>query len=275
MVRVDGTPLEVRVAGEGPATLLIHGTAAAIWGSLVSELARSGSVIDYDRRSFGSSRHAPLADLSQHASDAAALLVELRAGPTVVVGWSIGGIVALELAARRPELVAGLVLIEPPLHAKRHPRPKMLRAILAGTILERLRRPEAAAHRFLRWALSRTDGPSDLERLEPAIRRRLMDNAAAIARELAAGTGEHLRPATLAGIQAPAIVLVGDRSDGVFRSAARRVAAAIPHAELITVERSGHLMQLDRPDAVVSAVERLRTGAPPEVCAAGESASGA
>ena len=202
-VAVDGVELDYEEHGSGPPVLLVHGTAARVWGDLPDRLAACGRAIHYDRRSFGRSTHPPLADLAGHRRDAAALLDALDAAPAVVVGWSIGGVLALDLAVADPAKVRGLVLIEPPLHAKRRPTPRMARAVVGGQLLGRLGRPKAGAETFLRWALRRRAGNGDLERIPPEWRAAMLANAAAIVRELAAGTGEHIPPEGLAGVRVP------------------------------------------------------------------------
>jgi pimeloyl-ACP methyl ester carboxylesterase len=239
--------------GSGPTVLLIHGTAPAIWGDLPAALAAEHRVVAYDRRSFGASRGEPPAGgLSAHAEDAAAM-IEAVGGPALVVGWSIGGVIALELAARHPKLVERLVLLEPPLHAKRHPRPAMVSAILRATLLGRIGRERAGARAFLRWALSRRDGGSDLDRLPASWRERVDGDARAIVRELAAGTGEHLNESLLGSIAAPARIFSGRQSSAVFEHAARRAATMVPGAELEPVA-GGHAVQLDAGAAVLAAV---------------------
>ena len=262
-VPIDGVDLATWEGGAGPSVLLIHGTGARLWGELPERLAARHRVIEYDRRSFGRSVHPPLADTSRHTLDASALLGALGAAPAIVVGWSIGGVIALELAARHRELVEGLVLIEPPLHAKRHPRPAMVRALAGVKPVAWLRGERAAAERFLHWALMETSGETSYDRAPADARATLLDNAGAIVRELDAGTGEHMRARELRSIDCPAVCLVGDRSNRSLRSAADRTARLVPNCELHPVAGSGHAMQFDRPDAIVEAVERLspaRTG---------------
>src|SRR4051812_23972281 len=91
-------------AGSGTPLLLIHGTQpdADVWGPAFAAFAHEHRVIAYDRRGFSRSTHAPEPDYRVHAADAAALLEHLDASPATVLGWSWGGLVALELAAQRP-----------------------------------------------------------------------------------------------------------------------------------------------------------------------------
>lgn len=214
-------------------------------------------MIAYDRRSFGGSIHPPLRDLRRHTEDAAALLEQLGAVPAVVVGWSLGGVVALDLAIRCPELVAGLVLVEPPLHAKGHPRPAMLRGVVGAQLAGRLGREQAGAERFLRWALRDRDGRTALDRVAEDWRKAMRASAVAIVGELAGGTGEELKAGQLRSISCPALCLVGCDSDPVFRHAAQRIAGLLPRCELGIVADSGHVMQFDRPDEIVRAVEEI------------------
>jgi pimeloyl-ACP methyl ester carboxylesterase len=261
-VHVDGVDLDYEERGAGPPVLLVHGTAARLWGALAAELGACARTIDYDRRSFGASANPPVTDLARHRDDAAALLDALGAQSAVIVGWSIGGVIALDLALTRPELVRALVLVEPPLHAKRRPTVAMLRAILTAQVLGLLGRTEAGARAFLRWALGRRDGGDDLARVPAEWRAAMLSNAAAIVAEVRAGTGEHLSSERLASLRVPVTVLAGTESDRVFGACARRLSETVPGAILTTVPRSGHVMQHDRPDAIADAVRAALAGEP-------------
>ena len=108
---VTGMSLDVVTRGAGPALLLIHGTGAtsAFWGEAADRLADRCQVMTYDRRGSGRSSNRPTAHHDVHAEDAAAIIRALNVGPVTVLGWSMGGIVALCLAHRHPELVRGAV----------------------------------------------------------------------------------------------------------------------------------------------------------------------
>jgi pimeloyl-ACP methyl ester carboxylesterase len=254
---VEGTQLGVADLGSGKPVLLVHGTAASVWGDVPSMLARTHRVLVYDRRSFGTSIHPPLADLSRHASDAAAVLRTKAALPAIVVGWSIGGVIALELALRHPELVKALVLLEPPLHAKRRPSLGMVRAILGAKVLGRWRSPRAGASAFLHWAFTRSHGGNDLANAPGAWREEILANGAAIVRELDAGTGEHLSTEQLADLRLPIRWLLGAESQPAFAKPAHRAKRYLKNLVVEQVDGAGHCIQWDRPDAVVGIVEHL------------------
>jgi pimeloyl-ACP methyl ester carboxylesterase len=86
-VTVDGVDLAYEEHGDGPPLLLVHGTAARLWGAVTGELAACGRVIAYDRRGFGASVHAPVSDLARHREDAAALSARSPRSPR----WSSAG----------------------------------------------------------------------------------------------------------------------------------------------------------------------------------------
>jgi pimeloyl-ACP methyl ester carboxylesterase len=257
---INGVRLTYDDRGSGTPVLLIHGTAASTWGELPDRLI-GRRVIVYDRRGFGASRADTGAPLTRHAADAAKLLTALDAAPAIVIGWSIGGVIALELAATRPELVVGLVIIDAPLHAKLHPRPRMVRALIGAQILARRRRPERGARCFLRWACRNTRTGRGFEDLPSDARAAMLDNGPAIVAELRTGTGEHLGRRQLAEIATPIIWLTAEASDGVFRRAAQRAGRILPHCEVQEVPHSAHAMQFDRPDSIVQAVDGISTSA--------------
>ncbi len=261
-VTVDDVPLAYEETGNGPPVVLVHGTAANQWGELPALLETDHRVIAYDRRSFGRSQAPAPPELSRHAQDLAALVRELGAVPVKIVGWSAGGIVALEFAVSYPELVSGLVLVEPPLYAKRRPTLRQARAVLTAQLLGRLGRDRRGAEAFLRWAGRRADGGTDLDRMSPIAREELLANASAIVRELGLGTGEHLTPEQLGQIRAPAILLIATESEPAFHRAGDRLVEIVPAPHRREVERSGHFMQLDRPDAIATAVREVVAKSP-------------
>ena len=111
-VDVNGTELFHRELGEGSPILLIHGLggSADVWGEAFALLSEHHRVVAYDRRGFSRSMHAPVSDPQRHREDAGALLRALDAAPATVVGWSSGGVLALDLAIHSPKLVSALVL---------------------------------------------------------------------------------------------------------------------------------------------------------------------
>jgi pimeloyl-ACP methyl ester carboxylesterase len=255
-LRIDGVDLHYEEVGAGPPLLLIHGNGggAGVWGATVDALAHDWRVIAHDRRGFGGSAHPPVRDWSRHARDAAALLRALDVAPATVMGWSGGGIVALELAVSEPDRVAALVLAEPPLHAKRHLTARMAGTMIGAQVLRWTAGEEAAAVHFYRWASRRTTGGCAFDEFPAAISALMRSTAAATLAELDAGTGEHLTAAAIGSIRCPVACLVGELSDPVFPAATRRLVGMLPQARVVPIPRAGHALHFDRPAEFAAAV---------------------
>jgi 3-oxoadipate enol-lactonase len=101
----------VEIAGDGPgAVVLVHAGVcdSRMWDPQWAPFAATRRVVRYDLRGFGRSPLPP--EPYSHAADLVALLGRLGAGPVWLVGASLGGRVALEVAVAHPELVEGLVV---------------------------------------------------------------------------------------------------------------------------------------------------------------------
>jgi pimeloyl-ACP methyl ester carboxylesterase len=102
-------------AGE-PAVVLEAGmnNGAATWQRVMPLLAPHVRVAAYDRAGLGGSAPAPgLVTIERQIDDLASVITGLAAGPCVLAGHSWGGVLVQLLAFRRPDLVAGLVLVDP------------------------------------------------------------------------------------------------------------------------------------------------------------------
>lgn len=111
----DGCRVRWFERGQGEPVLLVHGLggAATNWTELAPLLASGRRVIVPDLPGHGASGRPPSgARLGWYADVLAALLGRIEAAPAAVVGHSMGGVVALRLAARRPDAVAALAVVE-------------------------------------------------------------------------------------------------------------------------------------------------------------------
>lgn len=116
---VDGSAIHFRDEGGGRGTpfLFIHGWAcdSSSWRSQVEDLERDHRCISVDLRGRGESTPLPPYDVFTAAADVASVIRSLKLPPVIVVGHSLGGIVALCLNRADPELVAGVVTGDSPL----------------------------------------------------------------------------------------------------------------------------------------------------------------
>ena len=118
MIDVDGVPTRVHEAGEGETVLLLHGSGPGVsawanWRLVLPKLAERFHVVAPDQLGFGATGRPASARYGRTAwtQHALALVDRLGLDRIHVVGNSMGGAIALALAAERPELVDRLVLM--------------------------------------------------------------------------------------------------------------------------------------------------------------------
>jgi pimeloyl-ACP methyl ester carboxylesterase len=235
-------------AGEGVPILLIHpsGATGGTWGSAVDELAQVGRVITYDRRGYGRTGGEPVRSMATHTADAAALLGSLDAGRAVVVGTSSGAGIAIDLAVRRPGLVAAVVAHEFPWRGIRHvPSASQLVALSKIGWLALAGRQEQSAETLLRFAYGYRDGGSAWDAFPAEWRRIAMAHAGPCLADFVASIGNYPTRPDLASIQVPVVCSYGSRSRRTMIRDVRRLADAIPTAETARIEGAGHAAPFD------------------------------
>ena len=216
------------------------------WSEVLAELGTKYRVLAPDHRDTGDS--SPDAEpflLSDLADDAASFLKALNASPAVVVGLSMGGMVAQHLALRHPELVRGLVLVSTtPGGAGGSPATERGRAALfLPAELEAGERARQAM--TLMTAPGFTDAhPEILDLAERNAKRHPM-SADSYKRQFRA-VRAHDAVAGLASIVVRTLVLHGDSDDLIPLPNAERLMAGIPGATLKVYPSTGHMPQLER-----------------------------
>ncbi|HET6794678.1 MAG TPA: alpha/beta hydrolase [Acidimicrobiales bacterium] len=154
-VAVAGGALRVASWGDGPATVLgIHGITASSLSlaPVARHLPPGHRLLAPDLRGRGASNRLPGPyGMAAHAADCAAVLDRAGGGPAVVVGESMGGYVAVVLAAARPDLVERLVLVDGglPLPTPAGEDPDAVARAVLGPALERLGRVFASTAEYL------------------------------------------------------------------------------------------------------------------------------
>ena len=226
-----------------PATILLHGALQTGEGlrHLADRLAVAGEVLAPDLRGRGATdRPTSGYDPATMADDVAALLDKLGLGQVVIIGRLHGGLVAYHLAARRPDLVYGLILGDttPEVSADRAGRE---RARLAA--LPRIFASREEAEQFyveglrLSPARARHDLPSDLEYMADGTLRWRHDLDIIAKIEAAASPRSDWE--ILARIQCPALILRGQRGE-IRQEVADRMVETMREARYQTVLGAGH-----------------------------------
>jgi pimeloyl-ACP methyl ester carboxylesterase len=116
-IETNGTTLHVRVSGDGPAVVLLHGYGETgdMWASMAADLVLDHRVIVPDLRGLGlSSKPSGGFDKKTQAGDVAGVLKALAVEQLHLVAHDIGNMVAFQFAAQHPERVRRLVLIDAP-----------------------------------------------------------------------------------------------------------------------------------------------------------------
>ncbi len=242
----------VAVLGEGPPLLLLHGFDSSFleFRRLAPRLAPHHRLLIPDLYGFGFSPrpeggdYAPSGVLG-HLEGLLQLLEQSQPGPVGLIGASMGGSVAMELARRQPQRIGQLLLLAP---AGLDGRPRPLPPVLDGLGVQLLSLP-GVRRGLCRSAFADPEASIGPPELEIASLHLATPGWADSLRRFArsggfAGCGEPL-PAQ------PLIALWG-RQDRILRPPQKRAAQALLGERLREVEGCGHLPHLDRPELVAS-----------------------
>jgi 2-succinyl-6-hydroxy-2,4-cyclohexadiene-1-carboxylate synthase len=254
-MQVNGVHYNVETAGEGPALLLLHGFtgSTATWRSFLPSWSRRFRVIAVDCLGHGQS-DAPLDPAryaTEHAvSDLTVLLDQLGVDQAHVLGYSMGGRLALSFAMMRPERLRSLILesSSPGLRTEEERS-------------ERMRSDEALAARIERDGVEKfVDYWENIplfqsmrrlpESVRAALRRqRLANSAHGLAGSLR-GMGTGAQPSwweRLSELAMPVQLIVGEL-DEKFTAIGRRMGELIPDCRLVEVQGAGHAVHVERAD---------------------------
>jgi pimeloyl-ACP methyl ester carboxylesterase len=237
--------------GSGAPLLLItgFGISGAVFEPVLDRYAERFSCIVFDNRGSGRSQ-APLRPTSmpELAADAVGLLDELGIASAHVYGVSMGGMIAQEVALRFPERVRGLVLGCTSPGGPRAVRPTVreLRAVAAAAAGAPRSPVDSTLAAVLFSERFRRDEPERAHFLLEHFRRHL-PAAQGVAAQLLASVF-HDTVSRLDQVQAPTLVLHGERDVMAPLGNARMLAERIPNAELAIVPGAGHAYALERPD---------------------------
>ena len=249
---------------EGPNVVLIQGLglSSRFWFDLPQRLAADARdphrVIVLDNRGTGKSAR-PLAvyRVPHMADDVAAVLDAAGASNAFVVGISMGGMIAQELALRHAPRVLGLALLATSagLPHVRLPRLKTIATLFALPI----RRPQDPRRALGELLLSRIDRPSALELLAewPAAMLTEPTPTWAVFAQMA-GVAIHSTGSRLGRLSCPAVVVTGDDDALVPADNSRILAERIRGAELEVIAECGHAINVTDAQVVQRALARLR-----------------
>jgi 3-oxoadipate enol-lactonase len=238
-VFVDPAPrLAISVAGSGELVLFLHGIRGnrRNWKGQIEFFSARFRAAAWDARGYGDSEDysGPL-QFEYFTGDVLRVLEHFKARKAHLVGLSMGGRIARNVALRAPERVQSLTLIStnPGFDAlssdsvkrfiteRRSQTPQSLRRLLGS-------RPNHAAYQELLDSVSRIHEGAYQKTLEASVAQ---DRAAPVEQ-----------------IQVPTLVMAGEEDTVYPPELAREMARRIPGAELVMFDRTGHLANLEQPD---------------------------
>jgi pimeloyl-ACP methyl ester carboxylesterase len=260
-IEVNGTSLYYEDTGPGSTGQTIAFSHGLLWGTelfepQVAALRDQYRCIAWDHRGQGRSAGDPQRNcigMELVWQDAVALLEALGVSGAHFVGLSMGGFVGMRMAARRPDLVNKLVLIETsyePEPVENVARYRLLSAIYR-TLGPRLIASRVAPIMLGKSIINDASRKQEVARYVKLMTRRrdvwkavngVIDRAGIAASELAR-------------IAAPTLIIVGDEDVATTPAKAQQIAAAIRGARVVTIARAGHSSTLEEPAAVTAAIE--------------------
>lgn len=265
-VDIDGVRVRYVRKGSGPPVVLIHGFASSVytWKDVLPALAAQLDVVAIDLPGFGGS------DIPRPLSGASypglviAVMDRLRIDRAALVGNSLGGSIAVSVAADHPQRVTALVLIDSAgFNFDAAERPWMLRLIAApgvAAVAERLpvRRRLVAAG--LAQVFHRDDLVTD-ERIDEYAAPMMRPGATRAAAELLSAQGPPFARAA-ARVGARTLVIWGRDDTWIPVAHAERFTSAIRGSMAVILDACGHVPQEEKPADVIALLTRFLAAAP-------------
>lgn len=238
---------------EGPALVFVNTLGAdwRIWDDVTSHFVDSFQVIGYDKRGHGLSDSPPGPySIRDHTQDLAGLLATLNVGEAILVGVSVGGMIALDFAASYPQRARALILCDT--------------AAKIGNLdywAERIGAIETKGMaQMARTILPRWFAPSFAEQ-QPAVYQGYYNMLSRAPVNGYIATCAAIRDAdltpSLASIQTKSLVLCGAEDQATAPEIVRTLAAALPNAEFDLIEDAGHTPSVEQPAAVAARIKRF------------------
>ncbi len=238
--------------GTGVPILFLHGL---LWStrqfdSQIQVLRPHFRCVAYDHRGQGQSAVPPerAITIEQCYQDAVAVIETLRIGPCHVVGLSMGGFVGMRLAARRPDLVRTLVLLETSADAEPGENMSRYRRL---NFMARWFGLRTVADKVMPLMFGKTFLHSAARAEERHVwRTHLINNRRDIWRAVNGVIEREPVTNELEKIRTPTLVLVGEEDVATVPAKAQAIVAAVRGARLMRIPNAGHTSTIEEPEYV-------------------------
>lgn len=229
-----------------PLVAFVHGSLDRSGAFLkVQRHLREMTVLRYDRRGYAKSISlGPATSFDVQVDDLALVLADR---PAIICGHSLGGVIALAVAERYPDLVRSVVAFEAPM-----PWTAWWPTTTAGGAALEEGDEAGAAERFMRRLL----GDARWNALPEATREQRRAEGPALLADMVSIRPPAPAPYRLDRIHCPVVAAYGSKSSLHHRESARQLAAAVAGAELAVVDGSEHAVHLTHPGELAALVRR-------------------
>lgn len=263
IIRVNGAGLYYEEHGTGPETIVFaHGLlwSCRMFDDQVAAFKDRYRCIAFDFRGQGQSEVTRDGyDMETLYEDAAALIEALDCAPCHFIGLSMGGFIAMRLAARRPDLVKSLVLLETspdPEPAENMPKYRQLAFIARwlgiGLVADRVM-PIMFGQKFL-------NDPARAAQRSQWRQRMSKNHRVGVTRATMGVITRRGIYDEIAKIRVPALIIVGDQDVATVPAKAERVRERIQGSRLVTIPGAGHTSTVEEPAAVNAAINEFLIG---------------
>ena len=256
-LRINGCNYYYQSHGSGPETMVLsHGLlwSGHMFYKQVDYFKDCYRIITYDHRGQGKTGlTAGGYDMDSLYLDAVELLKQLNLSAVHFGGLSMGGFVAMRLAARRPDLVKSLILMETSAQSE----PNKFKYNLLKTIV-RLFGVNSVVKPVMKIMFGKTF-LNDPERQEERLfwTEQLGKNQKSIIRAVAGVIDRKGVEQELCKIRCPTLILVGTEDVGTTPEKAEFIQSKIPHAELKYIENAGHTACIEEPEQYNIEIEKF------------------
>lgn len=258
--------LNVYIQGEGFPILCLHGHPGS--GSCLSiftnHLSKNYKTFAPDLRGYGKSRFKGNFDMSDHLTDLENLLDRYQIKKCLILGWSLGGILAMELALRLPQRVTGLILIATAARPRsNHPPVTLQENIYTGiaALLSCIKPDwrwniETFGKRSLFRYLIQQHTPTAYRYIaKDAVSAYLQTSDSASRALFTAIRNGYNRLADLEQIQCPSLVLAGAQDYHITADASLETSQHLNNCQWCCYPNTAHLFPWEIPNAVLNNID--------------------
>lgn len=246
-INVGGVEIQYADKGQGPAVLFLHGfpLSLGMWDEQEA-LSDRYRIVRFDARGHGGSGVGDSAlTMDRIAEDAAVLIEQLRLGPVVLAGCSMGGYAAFAFAQKHPSLLRGLVLVDTKAGADT-PEARKGRGELAAKVMKD--GPPAALEAFLPKLVGDTTKATRADVVAKIKDMVLATPKQGISDALHGIAARQDSTPFLREIAVPTLVICGEEDVITPRAEAEILQKGITGAELAMIPKSGHLPSMETPE---------------------------